>query len=209
MFARSFTLLVSLFCATASLASPVPSAAGLVLPTGLTSLAAPSLPFPTPGAGVVPRAQVTLPQLVQNLVTNVTPCIDHLKLAVEDQVNVDVELVKTSLNSVVVVLGATVSDLKAFLAGPIEYVEETASVQGIVGLLGPVLSALFTVLVLVAKFIATSPVGTTLAVLVGTITSLVGQIVLLLLQIAPVLLAPILSIVAGLPLKEVLAIVTV
>ncbi|KAF9486155.1 hypothetical protein BDN70DRAFT_926860 [Pholiota conissans] len=211
MYARSFTLLVSLFCATASLASPVPTAAGLALPSSVAVVpVAPSAVGPVvdgavgtvgePVDDIVARDALKLPTILQNMVTNVTPFINNLKTAVEDKTNVDVELVKTNLQSIIGVLNATRDELKTFVTNPLALLQGLSSVDAIIQTLAPLLTLVFTVLSLVMGIIANSPLGPVLTPLIAEAGGLVGQIVALVLQVAPGVLAGILPILNSLPL---------
>jgi len=206
MYSRSLALFVSFICATSSLAAPVPSpdVAGLV--NGVVSsvdIPIPSLP-PVVGTtvgdalakvdevvpvdGLLPRDQLSLPQVFQDLTAKATPFIDNLKTAVADKANVDAQLLESNLQNIIDLLTSTQAELQTIVQNPIAVVQSLLSVNSILALLGPLVQLLVTVLSLVVGIVGSTPLGPVVLPLVATIGNLVGSIITLAVQLVPGLL---------------------
>jgi hypothetical protein len=207
MFSRSLTLLVSALCATSAFAAPIasPDVTGLV--NGAVSslgVPVPSLPpvvgntvagalatagSVVPANGVLPRDQVSIVQIFQDLTTKATPAAHNCKSAAADKSNVDAQLLQSNLNDLITVLTSTQSSLQAIVNDPTGAVNSVVSVNDVLTIVGPFLQVVVTVLAYVVSVVGSTPVGTVVLPLVATIGTLLASIISLVVQLVPGLLA--------------------
>jgi len=173
MYSRLFTLFVSFVFVTSSLA--IPSSPVVRSPVGAVEV-----------VNVERQDTSSVLQVFQDLTTQGTPFINNLQSAVADPSNIDSDSLQSNLQGLIGVLTSSQGQLQSINPDTVD--QSPASVNAIVGVFGPLLQLLLTVLGLVVGVIAHTPLAPIVLPLIATIGTLLAAVIVLAIKLVTGLL---------------------